>query len=186
MDLLLVPSWRPLAVRGALGVLFGMGAFLWPDVTLASLVLLFGIYALLDGAVAITIGARVRATDAGWLFPLEGLLGVALGLLAVMWVGPTAIGLTIVVGAWALFTGALELAAAIRLRHEVPGTSFLAFGGAASVLLGLLLVGFPHAGSLLLVVLLGSYALVFGTAMLVLAMQLRSHGRSFHSWPHTP
>lgn len=179
-----VPGWRALAARGSLALLFALGAFLWPSVTVAALVLLFGVYALLDGTVAILVGSRVRASDRWWLLPLEGLLGVALGLLAIVWTGATTLGLTILIGIWALLTGGLEIAAAIRLRRDVPGETFLAFGGSASVALGLFLLSFPLAGSLLLVVLLGSYALFFGAAMLMLAFQLRDHEQHGSPGPH--
>jgi uncharacterized membrane protein HdeD (DUF308 family) len=184
MDLLFIPSWRAIAFRGALALAFAVGAFLWPSVTMAELVLLFGVYALLDGTVAILVGSRVRRTDRGWLLPLEGLLGVALGLMALAWTGASPIAITLLVGVWALLTGTLEVAASIRLRRDVPGEAFLAFGGAASIALGVLLLFAPHAGSLVLVVLFGSYALVFGAAMLMLAMQLRDHERRRHSGPH--
>lgn len=70
-----VPGWRALAARGILALLFALGAFLWPSVTVAALVLLFGVHALLDGTVAILVGSRVRASDRWWLLPLEGLRG---------------------------------------------------------------------------------------------------------------
>jgi uncharacterized membrane protein HdeD (DUF308 family) len=184
MDMLFIPNWRAIALRGAFGVLFGMGAILWPGVTLAALVLVFGVYALLDGIVAVALGSRARAKDRAWLYWLEGLLGIALGLLALAWTGAVAIVFTMLVGVWALVTGALESAAAIRLRHDIPGEIFLGFAGAVSLALGAVLVLFPRTGSFVLIFLLGSYALFFGVAMLMLAMRLRDHERRKHSGPH--
>jgi uncharacterized membrane protein HdeD (DUF308 family) len=183
MDLLFIPSWRAIAVRGSIALLFGLGACLWPNVTLAEFVLLFGVYALLDGIVAIVIGSRLRATDRGWLLPLEGLLGIALGLLALARGDAGTPLITILVGVWALVTGALELLAAHRLRQDIPGEAFLAFGGGTALAMGMLILLFPAAGSLLLVVLFGSYALIFGASLLMVAMQLRDRENATGSGP---
>src|SRR3954469_12025937 len=107
MDLLFIPNWRAIAVRGALALLFALCTVLWPSVSLTTLVLLFGIYALLDGIVAILVGSRVHPTDRGWLRPFEGLLGIALGIVTILWTGASASVMAPLIGGWALFTGAL-------------------------------------------------------------------------------
>jgi uncharacterized membrane protein HdeD (DUF308 family) len=91
----------------------------------------------------------------------------------------TAVGVVVqLIGFWAVLTGILELFAAIRLRHEFPGELLLGIAGVASVLLGWAILFRPAAGATLLVALLGSYALVFGTAMLLQALRLRRVLRS--------
>ena len=50
-------NWWVLLVRGLVSVLFGVMAFMWPGLTLTSLILLYGAYCLLDGIVALFGGA---------------------------------------------------------------------------------------------------------------------------------
>lgn len=162
-----------LAWRGGVAITFGLIAFLWPGLTLAALVLLFGAYALLDGIAAIVIGTRQRAREHAWAVLLEGCAGVGLGLAVFLWT-QTAAGLIVVaIAFWAIATGLLELFAAMRLRRELPGQALFGIGGAASMLLGFAILLWPTAGAPALVALLGSYTLIFGTAMLLQALRLR-------------
>ena len=173
MDIIFVRSWRPLALRGIAGLLFGLVAFLWPSVTLTVLVLGFGVYALTDGVLAVAAGTRQRGREHAWMLVLEGLIGVAVGLAAIVWTGETALVLVYVVAFWAILTGALEILVAVRLRRELPGEVLLGVSGIGSVCLGALLFAWPRMGAMALVALLGCYALFFGTAMLLLALRLR-------------
>ncbi len=163
-----------LGLRGAAAILFGLLAFLWPLTTLVVLVTLFGAYALVDGALSIVAAiARPGATDRRWLLALEGLAGVAAGLVAFFWPGITALVLLYVIAAWALVTGVLEIVAAIRLRREIQGEWALLLSGVLSVLFGLLLGFFPRAGVRAVLWVIASYAIVFGILMVIHAFRLR-------------
>ena len=171
MGITFVRSWKWVAFRGIAAVLFGLAALLWAELTLPALVVLFGMYALVDGAVAVGAGVRPRSTEVGWL--VEGLLGMAFGLLALLWIGMTLPTLVSLLAFWAITTGSFELFAAVRVHDEVPGELSMAFAGAGSLLLGILLLFWPAASALVPAMLLGSYAMLFGASMLVLAWQLR-------------
>ena len=70
--------WRVLALRGALAVLFGVVALVWPDITVLALAILFGVLAVFHG-VGLLVGAIRAPREAG---PLR-LLAAGTGLLAV-------------------------------------------------------------------------------------------------------
>lgn len=170
---MLARNWWMLAVRGAAAILFGIGAFVWPGLTLSVLVLLFGAYALVDGVFALVAGVIDRGGQRWWVLLLEGLAGIVVGVLTFLWPGVTALVLLWLIAAWALITGAFEIAAAVRLRKEIEHEWSLGLAGLASLIFGALLFAMPGAGALALVWMIGAYALVFGALLLVLAFRLR-------------
>jgi uncharacterized membrane protein HdeD (DUF308 family) len=175
----LARNWWLVLLRGVAGIIFGLATFLVPDISLAALVLVFGAYAFADGVLAIISAIRWRGeTDRWWVILLEGLAGVAVGVITLFWPGITALTLLYMIAAWALLTGALEIAAAIRLRKVIAGEWLLVLSGIASIALAVLLALFPGAGLLAVVLWIGAYALVFGALLTVFAFRLRSWGRS--------
>ncbi|MGH9323073.1 MAG: HdeD family acid-resistance protein [Vicinamibacteria bacterium] len=176
--------WWTFLLRGILAVLFGLAAFFWPAITLTALVLLFGAFAFADGFLTLVAAIRGRdALDRWWLYLLGGLAGIAAGILTFFWPGMTAIALLMFIAAWAIVTGVLEIAAAIRLRKEIVGEWALALAGVLSVLFGVILVMRPGAGVLAVVWLIGIYAVAFGIAMIVLAFRLRGLSKELASAP---
>ena len=180
----LVRNWWVLLLRGLAGIIFGIITFISPAISLAALVLVFGAYALVDGVLAIISAIRWRGeVDRWWVLLLEGVAGVAAGIVTFIWPGISALALLYVIAAWALVTGVLEIAAAIRLRKIIAGEWLLALIGIASVTLGIILALFPGPGALALVIWIGAYAMVTGVLLVVLAFRLRSWGRS-HDLQH--
>ena len=169
-------NWWLLALRGALAVLFGVLAFVWPGVTLTTLVLLFGFYAVFDGVLAL-YHAVAGGTQSRWVFALEGLVGVLAGIGTLVYPQITALVLLYFIAAWAVLTGAFELAAAIQLRKVIDSGWLLALGGVASIVFGVLLVAQPAAGLLTVVWLIGAYAVVFGALLIGLAFRVRALGQ---------
>jgi uncharacterized membrane protein HdeD (DUF308 family) len=171
----LVHNWWVVLLRGLVAILFGIIALTAPGISLAAMVLVFGAFAFTDGILLIVSALRRRGAHqpAGALV-LEGIAGIGLGVFAVLLPAATAVGLLWIVAAWALVTGALEIAAAIRLRKAIRGEWLLALSGALSIALGILFALFPAAGLLTLVLWIGAYALIFGLIMVFLALRIRA------------
>jgi uncharacterized membrane protein HdeD (DUF308 family) len=158
----LTRNWCVVLIRGVAGVLFGIATFIAPVVSLAVLVLFFGAYALVDGVLAVVTAVRRRdVSDRWWMLLLEGLVGIAAGVVTLVWPGITALALLYVIAAWALLTGAFEIAAAIRLRKIIAGEWLLVLSGIASIGLGILLMIFPGPGALVMVLWIGAYAFLW-------------------------
>jgi uncharacterized membrane protein HdeD (DUF308 family) len=177
MAALLQRNWWVLLLRGIAAIAFGLLAWFEPGVTLAVLVLLFGAYSLVDGALGVWSALAARKEhDDWWLLLLVGLLGVGVGILTFVAPGLTAIGLLFYIAVWAIATGVLEIITAIRLRKQIEGEWLLVLGGVVSVLFGVLLMAQPGAGALAVLWLIGGYAVVFGILLVVLALKARRFG----------
>ena len=174
---MLARNWWMLALRCVFAIIFGVLAFIWPGLTLLTLVLLFGAYALVDGIVAVVAGiASYGRNERWWAMLLEGVAGIVLGILTFFWPGITALVLLFLIAAWAVITGILEIVAAIQLRRASAGEWAMIVSGIFSILFGVLLVLFPGAGALGLTWLIGAYAIAFGAVLLILAFRLRGLG----------
>lgn len=170
---LMTHYWWALALRGLAAVLFGIAAIIWPDITLRALVLVFGAYTLVDGAFA-TGHAFTAGNGLRWFLALEGLAGIALGILTMVWPGITALALAYWIAAWAVITGILAIAAAIQLRKLIENEWLLGLGGVASVAFGAILMIAPGEGALALLWLIGGYAILFGALLIGLGFRLRT------------
>ncbi len=170
---LLCRNWSFVLWRAIAAIVFGVLAIVWPGLTLASLILLFAAYMLVDGVFTLLSGLRAARAHERWgWFLFEGLVDIAAAVVAFAWPGMTVIVFTWLVGFWAVVTGVLMLAAAFRL-HGRHGRWLLAISGIVSVLWGALLLFLPLAGALVMTLWVGAYALVFGISLLVFALRLR-------------
>jgi uncharacterized membrane protein HdeD (DUF308 family) len=167
-------NWVALALRAAASILLGIIAISLPGPTLAALVILFGVYAFVDGVFAIIAAIRgVRRGERWGALLAEGIVGIIAGLIALFMPLVGALALVYLVAGWAFVTGALEIAAAIRLRKIMKGEWLMIIGGALSILLALLVAIFPGLGMTLLVVWIAAYALAYGAIALALAIRVR-------------
>lgn len=172
-------NWWLVVLRGVLAILFGVTAIIWPGITLLSLIVLFGVYAIVDGLVAIWTGfSRTKESARWWTFLVEGILNIGAGIAALVWPGLATLVFIYIIASWAVITGVLEIAAAVRLRHEITNEWFLALGGLLSIGLGILLFLQPAAGSLAIIWMIAGYALVFGILLVVLGIRLRNWNAS--------
>ena len=171
-------NWWALVLRGVLGVAFGLFALALPGATFAVLVLAFGAYAFVDGVFNIVAALRDARGERGWwTLLLSGVAGVLAGLAALTAPALTALVLLYVIAGWAVLTGVLEIAAAVRLRRHITGEWLMALQGGLSVAFGVLVMLAPTAGALAVVLLIGAYALVSGLVLLALGARLRSAAR---------
>ena len=172
----LARTWWLVLLRGMAGIVFGIVTFMTPGISLAVLVLLYGAYAFADGvfALAAALGRGGREHWGGLL--LYGLVGIGAGLATLFWPAITVFALLYLIAAWAVVTGVVEVAVAVRLRKTIAHEWLLALNGILSVALGVLLMLFPVSGVLVLVFWVGAYALVSGVTLTALAFRLHGWG----------
>lgn len=174
MAIVMTRNWWALLLRGALAVLFGLIALVIPGAALGALILLFAVYALLDGIGAIIAAVRSAERHERWIpMLIEGIAGVLAGVLTFIWPGATALVLLYLIGFWAIVTGVLKIVAAVHLRRVVPGEWVLILNGIFTVLFGILVVALPTLGLLTLIWWIGFYAILRGVLYIALAFRLR-------------
>lgn len=175
---LLSRFWWMILLRGVCAVLFGISAFAWPAMTLVTLTMLFAAYAFVDGIFEVLHAICHRKEIENWgLLLLEGAFGIAFGAIAFQ--APeltTTIGAVIVafyIAAWAIVTGAMRIAMAVRLRKEIEGEWLLGLSGAVSILLGLVIMVRPAIGALGLLYFVAAWAILLGLFLVAFAFKAR-------------
>jgi len=165
--------WVPV-IRGIIAIIFGIIALAYPGLTVATLVIFFGAWVLVDGVFRVIGAIGHRASDPEWGWHLIiGIVGIIIGLLTFHAPRITALALIIYIAAWALMIGVTEIAYAIKMRREIKGEWFLILMGVISIVFAVMLLWNPLPGALALVWLIGWYAIVFGILGIILGFRLR-------------
>jgi uncharacterized membrane protein HdeD (DUF308 family) len=174
----LAKNWWLLLLRGIAAIIFGLLAFAWPGITLLTLILFYGAFALVDGVLAIIAAITGGAPAPRWWLVIVGLLGIAAGLLTFLMPGLSALVLLFFIAGWAIATGVFQIIGAIQLRKEIDNEWLLILGGIISVLFGIGVMLAPGAGALALVWVIGTYAVIIGVLLVALAFRLKKHAHS--------
>jgi len=174
----LAKNWWMLLLRGIAAIIFGVLALTWPGMTLLTLILFYGAYALIDGVLAIVAAITGGALLPRWWLAIVGLLGIAAGLLTFVMPGLTAIVLLYFIAGWAIATGVFQVIGAIKLRKEIDNEWFLILCGIISVLFGVAMIAAPGAGALALITVIGIYAVLIGVLLVALSFRLKNHVHS--------
>ncbi len=174
-----VRNWWSLVIRGVAAVILGLLVINWPGTTIVVLVIFFGAYAFIDGIFAIAGVLTGRdESERKWLTLVEGGAGILVGLITFFWPGLTVASLILLIAAWALVTGVVEIVASVQHRKEIEHAWVMGLTGALSVIFGVILLVFPVGAVVTLAIVLGVYAIVAGIMMIVLGIRLRRHGES--------
>jgi uncharacterized membrane protein HdeD (DUF308 family) len=173
----LAANWWLVMLRGVLAVIFGTIALIVPVATMLALLLIFAAYMLADGVLAIVSAVRNARKGERWGFMIfQGVLGIAVAAVTVVWPGITLIAYVLLVAAWALVSGTLMIAGAPRLNEEY-GRWWLVIGGILAIVWGVLLIIAPLIGALVMTWWLGIWAIIFGVTLIAVGFRLRSHQR---------
>jgi uncharacterized membrane protein HdeD (DUF308 family) len=172
-------DWWLLLVRGLAAIAFGVIAFLWPAITLVSMIYLFGIYAIVDGLVAIWAAFNLPGQPGPrWWLGLSGVVSILAGIIAFVYTGMTALVLLVVIAVWAIIIGLLQLYAAIQLWKVIDNDWWLILSGLLAVAFGAVMIAWPSTGALALIWSIAWFALFFGCMFVGLAFELRRFKRT--------
>jgi len=171
---LLARNWWLFLLRGIAALAFGILSLIWPGISLYILTILFGAYALADGAFALAAAiAGTGESGARWWLVLVGLAGIGAGAVTFFWPGITALTLLYFIAGWIIAIGVLQIVGAIELRRFIKDEWWLILDGALGVLFGILVFAMPGAGALALIWLIAVFAIAFGALMIGFAFKVR-------------
>ena len=163
--------WWSVALRGVAAIVFGVLALTSPGAAFASLMILFGIYAIADGILAFALGPTPFISRG--LVYARALVSIVAGIIALSMPVSAGLALVVVIGCWAIAAGSFEIVTAVRLRQKIEHEWLLGIEGAISVALGMVLLFSPLAGAIVLSIWIGMYALVVGGMTLADGLRLR-------------
>jgi uncharacterized membrane protein HdeD (DUF308 family) len=161
--------------RGIAAIAFAFLAFFWPRLTVSGLTMFWGGYSFVDGVLALTSAIRCKVGTTRALLSLIGLAGVACAGAVLVAPEEVAAHLVMIVSTWAIFTGAMQLWVALKLRDAVEGDWILTLDGSGAILFGLALAFWPRLELAALVWLVGWFAALLGGLFLSVSLWL---GRS--------
>lgn len=174
---LLFKNWWVLLLKGILLVIFGILSFMNPGITLATLVLWFAIFMMIDGVFSIfAVVSNWKTEEDKWLLLAEGTLGVILGFLVYRSPGTFLSFIAFVISFWAIFSGISRIAMAIQLRKEIEGEGWLILSGVLSVIFGIIVFAQPGIGITTLMWIMATFAILTGVLLIVLSLKLRKAG----------
>lgn len=174
----LARNWWLILLRGICAILFGVLTFLWPGLSLLTLVLLYGAFALADGVLSLAAAIAGDTATSRWWLAIVGLLGIAAGIVTFLWPGMTAIVLKVFIAFWAIAIGIMQIIGAIQLRKEIDNEWLLVAGGALSIAFGVILLVQPAVGALALAFTIGAYAILYGSLLVSFSLRLRNHSHA--------
>ncbi len=174
-------SSTSLILLGVLAVIVGIIAIAWPKVTIFALVILFAVYAFIAAALQALRAFSSRTAGPVFGHLLLALVDLAAGVIALVWPGPTALVLVLVVGIWAFIGGVFEIFAAFQSGETAGTRALFTVAGLVSILFGVLLFARPGVGAVTLALLFGLFSLIYGVSQIVVGAQLRRTGNTLHS-----
>ena len=171
----LTRNWWLLLLRGIAAIALGVLAFVSPGITLLTLTLLWGAYAILDGifALAAAIAGSGAEPSSRWWLALVGACGTLAGIGTFFMPGMTAFVLLMFIASWAIVVGVLQIWGAIQLRKEIENEWLLALSGLLSIAFGVVAIASPGAGAVSVVWMIGWFALLVGCIYVALAFRLK-------------
>ncbi len=167
-------SWWILLLRGIAAIVFGVLAFALPGGTILALTMILGLWIMADGVIEIGYAFSTHH----WWRILLGLIGLAAGIFTVAVPELGGFLLILSIAAWMIVHGVLDIVEAVRLRKQLAHEWVLILGGLASIVLGVVLAAFPGIAGMMIVGLLGAYAIIYGGLTIVEAFRMRAADRS--------
>jgi uncharacterized membrane protein HdeD (DUF308 family) len=174
---LLVINWKGLVLRGALAVVLGLIMVLLPGPTLIAVTVLIGIFVLMLGLIGLAMYLSLREKSKGIVLLLEGILGIAFGIVTIVWPNLTALLLILLLGVWCLIEGLVQVYAGLTMSSRAALRAVFTVSGVLSIVIGLIFILAPGDGAIALIWLIGVFAIIYGILSMSYGLLYRSYYR---------
>lgn len=150
-------------MRGIFSVLLGICILVFPWAVSVTFAVIIGIAAIIYGLYAFIASFNIRKKHKDWwMIMVEGILGVLLGIMIIVWPFAAIFITAILVACWMMVIGLMTIFQAIELRKEIEGEGWYIVSGILAFLTGILMISLPAAGAGILIYLLGIFAIAYG------------------------
>jgi uncharacterized membrane protein HdeD (DUF308 family) len=106
-----------LITLGVLGVVAGLIALVWPQITVVVLLVIIAVWAIVAGVMQIAAAVRLRKVIRNeWFLALSGIVALVLGLLLIVQPAEGAIALVVAIATFAVVWGLTLVVLGFRLR----------------------------------------------------------------------
>jgi len=170
----LTKHWWAILIRGIVAVALAILLVTATGFTLNVLIIILGLYLLLDGLLAIIASLAATGHKNWWVLLLEGIVSLAAGIAVFAWPALTLLILVYLVAIWAIITGIFEFVASIVASWASPGKIFIGAVGVLSVILGTIILIYPLISLMAMIWLIAIYALVIGLALIIFSFKIKA------------
>jgi uncharacterized membrane protein HdeD (DUF308 family) len=170
-------AWKVLVARGVIGIVFGVIALVWPGETVVAFVVLWGIWALVDGIASLMEGFSTDPPGPRWIHLLMGVASLIVAFFAIFSPAMSAKALTWLLGVWLIVRGVSELGSAL-LGRSGRSRLLLVLSGAVDLVLGVLFAANPGRAAVGITVVFGLVAMLWGVVFLVIGLVVRAQQRN--------
>jgi uncharacterized membrane protein HdeD (DUF308 family) len=166
-------AWKVLVARGIAGLVMGLVILVWPGETILAFVVVWGIWALIDGIGSLAQGFGSDPSGPRWIHLLMGVASLVVAGFAIFSPSVTATTLTWLLGVWLLLRGVTEFAGAL-IGRAGQSRSLLIASGVVDLALGVLFAANPGRSAVGLAVVLGLVSMLWGLAFVVIGIVVRA------------
>lgn len=163
-----------LITMGAMAALLGIITVLVPMGTAVALVMIWGAYALIEGVTMLIAVFRGKSAHGRGLGIMAGIIGVIVGIAALIHPFVGVATFTFLIGIWLLIRGVVDLVAGIKGTAGKKSRVWLIISAVLWIIGGVLFMVNPGVGALTITLWLGILAIAWGVALVVAGFSVRS------------
>lgn len=168
--------WVLFLVEGIILLVLGAAAIIVPVIATLAFTLFIGWLFLISGVVGLITTFWMRNAPGFWWSLLSGVVGIAAGIVLILWPISGTVSLTLLLIAFFLVEGIVTLMYAFEHRAQLSGRWgwMLASGTVDLILAGIIFAGLPETATWALGLLVGINLLFGGVAMIGMALAART------------
>ena len=165
-------NWKLNLLKGVLAVMFGIAALLFPEITLITVVKIFGVFAIAGGLLVLTTAAINRRNSFRNFWLLEGIFDIIFGVIILLFSEAAMNVLMILIGFWAIFMGIIMLMIFSSTRRFMYQRGLFLLNAIISIVFGALIIINPFEGGMALTILIGVFAILYGAISIITSIKL--------------